>query len=245
MGLSTEMAPDNTTEHSGYTLIEISDQLVPDDSIRSPPSALSISHGIFIRFLPLLYLFNWFKDKRLEFWELNQSVQELSLSRIAAGGSIDDVQGDMERLIGADMDFTETYSRVLFHQQIAENYFDYLTDWFEQRGYGEIAFPDDRRVNNTERAQGIFETILEDIGDEMDLVNENYDGLFDRYSVTATSLNRLLSYQSSATNIQINNTVKWLTVILVFLALFGGFGGYELAADLVGQWYGRAAEMFG
>jgi len=245
MGLSTETAPDNVKQHSGYTMIEISDQLVPDDSIRPPPSALSLCWGFFIRFLPLLYLFNWFKDKRLEFWELNQSVRELSLSRIDASGSIDDIQDDMEHLIGADLDFTETYSRVLFHQQIAEDYFDYLMDWFEQRGYGEIVFPDDRRIDDEERAQGIFETILEDIGDEMELVNENYEGLFNRYSVTATSLNRLLSYQSSATNIQINNTVKWLTVILVFLALFGGFGGYEFVEDLARQGYGRAAEMLG
>lgn len=213
--------------------------------MRAPYVALSRSSDLLIHFLPLLYLYNWFKDKRLRFWDLNQSIRELSVSQIDAEGSIDDVQDGMEHLIDADLDFTETYSRVLFHQQIAENYFEYLPNWFERRGYSEIAFPDDRQVDRAEEAQGAFTTILEDIIDEMELVEENYEGLFDRYSVTATSLNRLLSYQSSATNFQINNTVKWLTVILVFLALFGGFGGYDVVANLVVQGYERAVELVG
>jgi hypothetical protein len=245
VGPGSEMSPDNMTYHSSYTMIEISDQLVLDKNTRTPPSALSLTSYFLVRFLPLLYLFNWFKDKRLEFWDLNESVRELSLSRIDAGGSIDDVQDDMEHLIDADLDFTETYSRVLFHQQIAENYFEYLTDWFEQRDHGEIPVSDIRRIDDTEETQGVFTTILDDIVDEMESVEENYEGLFDRYSVTATSLNRLLSYQSSATNIQINNTVKWLTVVLVFLALFGGFGGYEIVADLATQAYERAVELAG
>jgi hypothetical protein len=170
MGLSSEMAPDNMTYHSSYTVIEISDQIVPDESIRPPHSALSLARDFFIRFLPLLYLFNWFKDKRLEFWELNESVRELSLSQVEADGSIDDVQDDMEHLIDADLDFTETYSRVLFHRQIAENYFEYLTDWFEQRDHGEIPVSDIRRIDDTEETQGVFTTILDDIFDEMELV---------------------------------------------------------------------------
>lgn len=245
VGPDSEMSPDNMTYHSSYTIIEISDQLVLDENTRTPPSALSLSSDFFVRFLPLLYLFNWFKRKRLEFWELNESVRELSLSRIDAGGSIDDVQDDMEHLIDADLDFTETYSRVLFHQQIAENYFEYLTDWFEQRDHGEIPVSDIRRIDDTEETQGVFTTILNDIVDEIELVEENYEGLFDRYSVTATSLNRLLSYQSSATNIQINNMVKWLTVILIFLALFGGFGGYEFVAGLATQTFDFAVELAG
>ncbi|WP_340099389.1 hypothetical protein [Salinibaculum salinum] len=243
VGSGSKMSPDNMTHHSSYTMIEISDQLVLDENKRTPPSALSLSSDFLVRFLPLLYLFNWFKGKQLEFWDLNESVRELSLSRIDAGGSIDDIQDDMEHLIDADLDFTETYSRVLFHQQIAENYFEYLTDWFKQRDHGEIPISDIRRIDDTEEAQGVFTTILDDIIDEMELVEENYEGLFDRYSVTATSLNRLLSYQSSATNIQINNTVKWLTVILVFLALFGGFGGYEFVIGLASQTYQFAVEL--
>jgi hypothetical protein len=245
IGPASEGSPDNMTHHSSYTMIEISDQLVLDKNTRAPPSALSLCSAYLVRFLPLLYLFNWFKGKRLQFWELNESVRELSLSRIDAGGSIDDVHDDMEHLIDADLDFTETYSRVLFHQQIAENYVEYLLDWFEQRDHGEIPFPDVRRVDDTEEAQGVFATILDDIDDEMELVNENYEGLFDRYSVTATSLGRLLSYQSSATNIQINNTVKVLTAVLVVLAVFGGFGGYEFVADLAIRWYELAADMAG
>ncbi|MFC6952865.1 hypothetical protein [Halorubellus litoreus] len=245
VGPGSEMSPDNMTYHSSYTMIEISDQLVLDENTRTPPSALSLSSDFFVRFLPLIYLFNWFKDKRLQFWDLNESVRDLSLSRIDAGGGIDDIQDDMEHVIDADLDFTETYSRVLFHQQIAENYFEYLTDWFEQRDHGEFPVSDIRRIDDTEETQGVFETILHDIIDEMELVEENYEGLFDRYSVTATSLNRLLSYQSSATNIQINNTVKWLTVILVFLALFGGFGGYEYVEGLTTQAYERALELAG
>lgn len=245
IGPASEGSPDNMTHHSSYTMIEISDQLVLDKNTRAPPSALSLCSAFLVRFLPLLYLFNWFKGKRLQFWELNESIRELSLSRVDAGGSIDDVHDDMEHLIDADLDFTETYSRVLFHQQIAENYVEYLLDWFEQRDHGEIPFPDVRRVDDTEEAQGVFATILDDIDDEMELVNENYEGLFDRYSVTATSLGRLLSYQSSATNIQINNTVKVLTAVLVVLAVFGGFGGYEFVADLAIRWYELAADMAG
>jgi DNA-binding PadR family transcriptional regulator len=233
LGKSKGMHPDNKTYHSKYTIIEISDNLGHSLNM-VPPSALGICNDYVERILPLLYIYNWYKYVNNNFWDMNEAIRKLEPTQVDTSGGIDQTQKEMERLLNDELEFTEAYSRIRFHNYISENYFDLLEDHWLGDSITEVPITDPRvTAHNKGDVDGVIKTLIDDSKEVKERTNENYDGLNDRYSTTSTSMNRLLSFQSASTNIQINKTVKDLTVVLVILALLSGFGFFTWYSDNV------------
>lgn len=234
LGREKRFSPDNKKYHANYTIVELNSQLV-GEPLMPPASVLRLGDDLYKRILPLLYLYNWSKIKEREFWEINQEIRELALEDVDVNANVRHTQRDLRRLLDSELDFSDRYSRIKYHQSITENYFDYLEDWLEDEAPPEFPIPEPRVTRTPdEEVTGVFIDLVEDTKEQLNDTFELYEDLNERFSVTSTSLNRLLSLQSSATNIQINNIIRDLTVVLVFIAVAEWFG--------IDRWVSQNAE---
>lgn len=222
----------------GYTFIEISDSIAGEVSI-PPKSSLLMSEKYLLRLLQLLYLYYWFRTKRAEFPDHNETIRELSLSEIKVGASVNELQNDMRALLQSEASFIDSYSKVDNQASVGSNYLEYLTEWFSQDSNGEVGLENPSRISrqtNEPLSQGVFMYIREDTQSLIEETATRYEELFSRYKSVSGQLSKLLSFQTSATNIQTNRRILWLTVILLALPVFSGLGGFEWIRSNIYPW---------
>jgi len=229
IGQSGTPQVNNRRSHSSYTIVEISEQGVLRDDI-TPRNSLTHSEGHYLRLLPMLYLYYWFLDKQSQFFTHNETIRKLTLSDIDVNESLDDLQEDMKSLLDAESDFVDLYSQIDYHSSTGESFIESLHDWFEMNGNGEIGIPNPRvRSRKTDEpiSEGVFTILIEDTTKVMEDTVSNYRELHNRYEVTSGQLDKLLSFQISSTNLQINSRIFWLTVVLIVLPVFTALGGFD------------------